>query len=29
LAEPVLMQILQRQWQTNRADLEDVLGAQG
>ena len=29
LAEPVLMQILQRQWQTNLANLKDVLEAQG
>ena len=28
LAEPVLMQILQRQWQTNLANLKDVLEAQ-
>jgi uncharacterized membrane protein len=28
LAEPVLMQILQRQWQTNLANLKDVLDAQ-
>ena len=27
LAEPVLMQILQRQWQTNLANLKDVLEA--
>jgi carbon monoxide dehydrogenase subunit G len=27
--EPVLMQILQRQWQTNLANLKDVLEAQG
>ena len=29
LAEPVLMQILQRQWQTNLANLKDVLEAHG
>ena len=28
LAEPVLMQILQRQWQTNLANLKDVLEGQ-
>ena len=28
LAEPVLMQILQRQWQTNLANLKNVLEAQ-
>jgi uncharacterized membrane protein len=28
LAEPVLMKILQRQWQTNLANLKDVLEAQ-
>jgi uncharacterized membrane protein len=28
LAEPVLMQMLQRQWQTNLANLKDVLEAQ-
>lgn len=29
LAEPVLMKMLQRQWQTNFANLKDVLEAQG
>lgn len=29
LAEPVLMKMVQRQWQTNLANLKDVLEAQG
>ena len=29
LAEPVLMKMLQRQWQTNLANLKDVLEARG
>ena len=29
LAEPVLMRLLQRQWDTNLANLKDVLEAQG
>ena len=29
IAEPVLMRLLQRQWETNLANLKDVLEAQG